>query len=604
MGQSLFALSSAPAPLSPVRGRTLFFKKGQMFEGTVLKLFPNQTALLRMGSMNVTARLEAALAAGNHYLFQVKQNEGVPRLKVLQAGRATSNQSPGSVQTSSALEAMGLANNKQNKAMLEMLLKEEVPFSKELITKGGHILQRADTFHEQGVHVLSNMYKQQLPLTEEVFQALYQAEKGVPLSQQLQGLKTQLERASESRATSSLQQQSNQAVYQSLMATLEAGVLNNKGMQEAAPVYIQQLLHLSALENISSTLKQGAASLMTKAGVVPDSFGSDAWLASFQAMVIDQRNREIVQNIWPHMSAKEGMPLHTLAPNEFYHTLMTQFSMQEGKAGSKQLQQLLSLFYQAAGKTPDAKLLYNSMLHAVPRWQDMMLSTSEKQAYTVLLQGSFMNTSSDENSMSFVAKQITQLLQQIGMHHERDLRQGVPLSREEAAVSSLKQTLLEYTPYLSSDVKNSAETLLARLTGQQILTQHQEGLVHQSLVQLPLLLGHHRTDLTIQWEGKKQDNGSIDPNHCRILFYLELEHLGETIADVQIQRRYVTVNVLNDHPKPEFLLELLQPFLQEKLSEHHYSLTSVNWKERRKEASFKPAPSSKTAVRQGVDVRV
>ncbi|MFB4162645.1 hypothetical protein ACE1TI_02145 [Alteribacillus sp. JSM 102045] len=37
-------------------GNMLQLKPGQVFEGKVLKLFPNQTAALRLGTMNVTAR--------------------------------------------------------------------------------------------------------------------------------------------------------------------------------------------------------------------------------------------------------------------------------------------------------------------------------------------------------------------------------------------------------------------------------------------------------------------------------------------------------------------------------------------------------------------
>ncbi|MFB4162648.1 hypothetical protein ACE1TI_02160 [Alteribacillus sp. JSM 102045] len=55
---------------------------------------------------------------------------------------------------------------------------------------------------------------------------------------------------------------------------------------------------------------------------------------------------------------------------------------------------------------------------------------------------------------------------------------------------------------------------------------------------------------------------------------MEMERLGETIADVHIQNRYVTVNIFNEKEKLSLLMELLQPFLKEKLEEYDYTLSS------------------------------
>ena len=63
-----------------------------------------------------------------------------------------------------------------------------------------------------------------------------------------------------------------------------------------------------------------------------------------------------------------------------------------------------------------------------------------------------------------------------------------------------------------------------------------------------------------------------------ILFYLQLERLNETIVDVQIQKRLVSIQVFNEHHRPQFLIDALYPLLKEKLSELNYQLSSFNWR--------------------------
>ena len=158
-------------------------------------------------------------------------------------------------------------------------------------------------------------------------------------------------------------------------------------------------------------------------------------------------------------------------------------------------------------------------------------------------------------------------------------------------------------------IYEKAEFLLQRMTGQQLLATDHFGPLHQVAVQIPLNLGGFLTDLTMQWEGRKLENGQIDPEHCRILFYLQLEQLHETIVDVQIQKRFVTLQVYNERTAPQYLIDHLVPILKEKLAKLDYQLTGVTW---RNIADSKGKQTStpringyeKTSLYQGVDVRI
>src|SRR5699024_10500318 len=75
------------------------------------------------------------------------------------------------------------------------------------------------------------------------------------------------------------------------------------------------------------------------------------------------------------------------------------------------------------------------------------------------------------------------------------------------------------------------------------------------------------SDITLRWEGKRKKNGRFDPDVCRILFYLQLEHLRETIVDVNIQNRLISIYIFNDSFRLSGLMEQLEPMLREKLKE-------------------------------------
>lgn len=88
-----------------------------------------------------------------------------------------------------------------------------------------------------------------------------------------------------------------------------------------------------------------------------------------------------------------------------------------------------------------------------------------------------------------------------------------------------------------------------RITAQQILSQ-ENGPIQNLLLTIPLNLGSTKTDLTLQWSGRKTKEGKIDPDYCRVLFYLELEHLEETVIDMQVQNRIIKVTVINGLVQP------------------------------------------------------
>src|SRR5699024_1622418 len=58
-------------------------------------------------------------------------------------------------------------------------------------------------------------------------------------------------------------------------------------------------------------------------------------------------------------------------------------------------------------------------------------------------------------------------------------------------------------------------------------------------------------DMELEFSGKQKEDGTIDTDFCKIVFYLDLQALETTVIDMNVQKRNVMVTVFNDHPSTE-----------------------------------------------------
>ncbi|SDY72865.1 hypothetical protein SAMN05421736_103147 [Evansella caseinilytica] len=208
------------------------------------------------------------------------------------------------------------------------------------------------------------------------------------------------------------------------------------------------------------------------------------------------------------------------------------------------------------------------------------------------------------------------LIQMLGLQHEFDISNGHGKDNPSLAenVKTLKSLLLQYLQTTAStggdQLRESAEFILQRLTAFQLLSSDTHGPMQQLIVQLPVSFGETLRDVTLQWEGRRQKNGQFDEDHCRILFYLQLETLKETVIDVQIQKRVVSLTIYNDSARPRSIDNIWLPVLKQNLLSSDYHLTSVKWIQPAKQEADKrvtkgkqPYASPQTHY-QGVDIRI
>lgn len=195
-------------------------------------------------------------------------------------------------------------------------------------------------------------------------------------------------------------------------------------------------------------------------------------------------------------------------------------------------------------------------------------------------------------------------LQNLGLNYEANLAQkGTNLEQLQQQLKPQLMALLQ-DESAQPAMKQAAEQLVARMNGMHYLSG-ENGPQHQLIMQVPLSFFGRQTDATLQWNGRMNKDGKIDADYARVMFYLDLASLSETVIDMQVQSRVVNVTVYNEN-NLDMLAEPLRASLEKGLAAHDYRLSGVLIKPfERAKTEVKPTLHATTSNGEGgVDLRV
>lgn len=179
----------------------------------------------------------------------------------------------------------------------------------------------------------------------------------------------------------------------------------------------------------------------------------------------------------------------------------------------------------------------------------------------------------------FSSSKLKEFMSALGLSYEKQLSQAFSgLTKDvQLQTDTMKPQLMQLlAEQPEPTVREAAEKLLNKITGFQVLSQ-ESGPMQQLIVQFPILMGSAMNEVTMQWSGQKKEDGSIDADFCRVLFYLKLAHISDTIVDLQVQNRIMSIQVINGHPLLKKMADNLVPLLKENLARIDYHLTSINF---------------------------
>ncbi|MFD0587848.1 hypothetical protein ACFQZE_07520 [Paenibacillus sp. GCM10027627] len=144
---------------------------------------------------------------------------------------------------------------------------------------------------------------------------------------------------------------------------------------------------------------------------------------------------------------------------------------------------------------------------------------------------------------------------------------------------TLKSALMALTG--TSDIppaiKETAQGLINHITGQQLmLTPERNSSVFTHVTMfIPLQDQSGGTTASVHIQTRRGKRGELDAENCRLLFNLSMKALGDTLVDVNVANKIVSLNIWNDHPAIHELMNGGKSGMSERLQAAGYQLLSL-----------------------------
>ena len=607
----------------------LALKQGQVFHGTIKQLYPDQMAEIQVGNQKFIAKLEVPLKAGDAHFFQVTGTNPQTELKIVTGPMAQA--STPSQQINQLLESMNLPKSAEMQQLLGHFMKAQLPISKEQMLQAEMWLKALPEGISKvdALQTIQKMIELKMPMINDVFQALMSGQKTSGMTAIMDNFAQLL--AKDTTLSESLRQNLMQQV-QAIAKPFEV---------ETGSAVLARLLQ--SLTNRAATMneKMQALSMLKESGILPQQATLQNWSKMNEAKAFQpiQQAGQVIQTILATKpenarqlveqlkSSTESQNLLTNGQKQQINQLVDRFnqlpvSKQTLDVFAKQMQdQLLKAFTQNT-----ADRLFTQDAHTLSM-KDHLLSLFKQEAnspsQTEALMRNLVKNSID-SSQPFIQQVVTQaealvqnsmdskamehalktVLKNLGISYEATLgNKSADLHMIAHQLKPQLHTLLQETN-IPPQMKEAAEMLMTRMNGMQ-LSSGENGHQHQLIMQVPLEFFGKKMDATLQWNGRMKDNGKIDANYARVLFYLQMASMQETVIDMQVQNRVVTVTVFNENSEIQSLAEPLKAALKIGLAEKNYQLSGVFIKQFDKGQTEKVGPVVEQREEQsGVDIRV
>ena len=607
----------------------LALKQGQVFHGTIKKLYPDQMAEIQVGNQKFIAKLEVPLKAGDAHFFQVTGTDPQAELKVV-SGPMTPTTSP-SQQINQLLESMNLPKTAEMQQLLGHFMKAELPISKDQLLQAEMWLKALPEGISKmdALQTIQKMIELKMPMTNEVFQALISGQKTSGMAAIMENFAQLLAR------DTALPEQLKQNLMQQVQAIAKPFEV------ETGSVVLAKVLENLTNNTATTSEKMQALSILKESGIIPNQATLQNWSSMNDAKASQQMQQagQVVQAILttkPENAAQLIEQLKLWTTNQHFLT----------NDQKQQINQLIDRFNQlpVTKQTLDifAKQMQDQLLKAFSQnmsnhlftqdikglsVKDHLLSLVKQEVASPLQNEALMRNlvkNSIASSQPFVQQIVTQadalvqnsmdskamehamktVLKNLGVSYEATLgNKSADLQMIAHQLKPQLHTLLQETN-MTPQLKEAAEMLMTRMNGMQ-LSSGENGHQHQLIMQVPLEFFGKRMDATLQWNGRMKDDGKIDANYARVLFYLQMASMQETVIDMQVQNRVVTVTVFNEYLEIQSLAEPLKVALKNGLAEKNYQLSGVFMKQFDKGQVVKSSPVIEQQEEQsGVDIRV
>ncbi|MFD2044086.1 hypothetical protein ACFSTA_05950 [Ornithinibacillus salinisoli] len=569
-------------------------RTGQIVQGKIIKLFPNNKAQIQLGSRQLVAQLEASLTVGSNYHFQVKATDSLIHLRVL----GHQLQQKDRLNTLQLLEQLGFRTTNTNISFVQLLLKEKIPFDRGQLAQALQLFEGAGN-HPQAVQIIKGMIQNRLPLSDSVFQAL---------------LTKNTNNFSEAMKSLSL------SLHNGIQKTdLQQNLLNRLTQLTVPPMGERSGLVKQIVSDFT-TNSPSVLNVLKAAGGVSHSVEFSQWKDSWEAFM---KQKNVSTNLLNSPSTTEKLPYQlqsTEVNTRLEHLAQNKHGLQA--AASELLQKWERSLSQAINReTPMTNQSFEQIRNDLTKNLSPLLQKDQQipiQNTGAALRQLFTQLQTLSNELTFrtidqiltnlstpkdqFLSQLNQVLSSTGLSYESSIGNENP----EKQLQTIKSMLIQMIQQTDGAVQDNSRQLLHYINGMQLQSVNETMNILQANLTIPAEKLGLAKDIQLEFEGKKTESGEINPDFCRILFYLELANVKETIIDMYIQKRAVSITIFNDHLDISNLSNPLKPLLRKGLEGLDYQLSTISFKplKQNSEPQIDPSYIKQPLSYQGVDYRI
>ena len=594
-------------------------KEGQVVHGTITKLYPNQTAEVQIGNQKVIATLETPLKAGDSHFFQVEKPAPELQLKVVTGPLTQGNTLV--QQGQQLLQAMNLPKTTEMQAAVQFFIKQQLPVSKDTLMQVEQLLKQLpkDMTMKATLETIQKMMEMKLPLTTSVLQTVLSGKSTDGMHNILQNLQSQLQQ----------DQTVSPALKNNILLNLQKiadpfnGPVAGAVLGKQVEILQNQQQPLASRLSILQTLKDfnvlpSSASVTNPTpftGQLAIANSAGDLLAKLEQAAPAEKGQALEQlrdwvNQQPSLTTNQKSEVIALLKNDNQPNQLQIVNNALIKVFAEQSQQAI-FSKDMNGFTPKDHLVsligkgatVDSIAQTLQQITDMSRNATSSNGLTQIIAQADQQVMQQLDGKAF-EHAMKEVLKSLGFGYEAKLGGNSDEIRQLA--SQLKPQIVELlqNQTISTAIRDSAETVLTRMNGLQILSS-ENGPQHQLLMQVPLEFLGKKMDATLEWNGRMKEDGKIDSDFARIMFYLQLDTLKETVVDMQVQNRVVSITLYNDDQQLSLLVEKFKETLKLGLSSVGYQLSGVfvkTFEEQKMPSAFR----SKTTMSdtQGVDIRI
>jgi hypothetical protein len=578
-------------PLSSAGGKPFSLQEGRVLYIKVHKLLGNDVAEVSANGQRFVARLEAPLKAGGRHWVEVKQTENGVSLQLI-----PSQSGDGEDIASKLLHHLSISTREKEMTSLVMgLVKNKIPIHKEmLVFAERHVLGKEASFN---VKLIVEMAKRNLPFTDRIFTSMKSGEKGDFISM-LDTLSSKLSETGRDKGTLHLLQKLQKPIRMNISENLVIKALT--GLADSSQTFSNRLAHFDLLKSLGFFSNE-AVMHQWKEGITRMILGGETSEGKrngkgelLHGTSPHLRSAENLRNELNQLSAKIGNGAESLKATpslvEKWLNTLTGYKDEASELAAKQLVGL-------AGKE---KLVEVNLTKLEQRWGKGVPSSNQEKIFQQLHHQTVLELTQQLRGDE-LAKVLKRVIGDFGINYEAQLHKGYEIHGQ-----TLKEHLIGLSQHHPvSDIRQLADDIVLKMNHQVLQSQDHSPFL-TIVQQFPLYLFGQNTDITLQWTGKEKEKGVIDGDYCRVLFYLNLEGINETLIDMQVQNRVISLTVWNDHPSVEAISQSFIPDLKEGLEKLDYQLSTLKVKAPDKHArlSEKIVGDQTNRTFSGVDVKI